>query len=213
MDQVCHCRGIWHPSLPSWNSTLYLLCTCTFHKYILTNSEEHIAQYYFIFKDYKSKFFYWEILELVRKVVLTSIIVYIGPGTPSQFIVAMIIAFAAIVVHLEVNPFQLPVDNRLHSVNLISVLLTVFYGLLQLANFGEQYSSLAITSLMIALHVAVILSHVLFFLLILQKKAKKVSGVLAKLKSKIFGRSRVSPGASEQLHEPELHNAVELQST
>jgi len=80
--------------------------------------------------DYKPEYWWWEVVELLRKLTITSIIVFIEPGEPIQLVAACLIALASIVVYVRANPLEAPDDNFLLQVCLFQVFLVCFCGLL-----------------------------------------------------------------------------------
>jgi hypothetical protein len=73
---------------------------------------------------------YWEVLEIVRKLLLSAGVLYFNKGTSMQITVAVLLSAISLVVHALYEPFKKPSDNRLQTLALSSLLATYFSGLL-----------------------------------------------------------------------------------
>ncbi|KAG5179485.1 hypothetical protein JKP88DRAFT_167547 [Tribonema minus] len=58
---------------------------------------------------------YWECVECVRRISLTGLLVFIAPGTSSQYVAACALSFGAIVVYELVQPHRLRADTCLYT--------------------------------------------------------------------------------------------------
>jgi hypothetical protein len=54
----------------------------------------------FLWKNYRNGFYYWEVIECVRRLLLTGAVVFIVPGTAAQAAIACIMAVFTMVVTL-----------------------------------------------------------------------------------------------------------------
>jgi hypothetical protein len=59
----------------------------------------------FLYSSYKPTYFYWEIVEIVRKLLLTSCIIFVGDGTASQVLVGLLVSIICLSMHLRLHPF------------------------------------------------------------------------------------------------------------
>jgi hypothetical protein len=59
----------------------------------------------FLYSSYKPKYFYWEIVEIIRKLLLTSCIIFVGDGTSSQVLVGLLVSIISLSMHLRLHPF------------------------------------------------------------------------------------------------------------
>ena len=67
---------------------------------------------------------------MFRKLLFTSIIMFLSSGPSSQVVVAMAIAFVALVLHLHTQAYKDGSDSRLQSASLISIFVILWVGLL-----------------------------------------------------------------------------------
>ena len=83
----------------------------------------------FLYADYQSACWYWESAELGRKLVLTSILTLIAPGSAGQVLVGLLIAFFMLVLNLRLRPYA---DSGLNSMNALSQYNLFFFLLVAL---------------------------------------------------------------------------------
>ena len=83
----------------------------------------------FLYMDYSSACWYWESVELGRKLVLTSILTLIAPGSAGQVLVGLLIAFFMLVLNLRLRPYA---DSGLNSMNALSQYNLFFFLLVAL---------------------------------------------------------------------------------
>jgi predicted outer membrane repeat protein len=71
----------------------------------------------FLFSAYTTRCWYWESVELLRKLILTSILALISPGSAGQVVVGCLVAFLALLGNLKLRPYA---ENALNFVNQIA---------------------------------------------------------------------------------------------
>ncbi|CDW88401.1 UNKNOWN [Stylonychia lemnae] len=84
----------------------------------------------FLFRGYKKKFFYWEVVITYRKIFLIFIQVFMaqyGFVTQAMLVLLMLIFFMS--VNMTRKPFQTTALNELETLSLITSLMTVFCGI------------------------------------------------------------------------------------
>ena len=60
----------------------------------------------FLFHHYKKEYWYFEVVDLIRKLLLTSVVVFIYPDTPMQLVVGSLMALAIMVVYAKLSPLH-----------------------------------------------------------------------------------------------------------
>eukprot|EP01047_Picozoa_sp_COSAG01_P078331 COSAG01_NODE_14436_length_1454_cov_1.529889_1_plen_464_part_10 len=69
------------------------------------------AQYSFMVSDYKPAYYFWEVVVMSQKVILTAAIGVIRRGTSEQIVLALFIALFFMVIHTRCWPYQLELSN------------------------------------------------------------------------------------------------------
>ena len=71
----------------------------------------------FIIGDYQPEYYYWEVIELMRKLALSGLIGLVGRGTVAQCVLASMMAFGFFGLSLRCRPFA---KTTLNTVKLVS---------------------------------------------------------------------------------------------
>jgi hypothetical protein len=84
----------------------------------------------FLWQAYKPSMYYWEVMECVRRLLLTGFVVFIFPGTAAQAAVACMLAVLSMVVEAKFNPLLESTDAMLYMTGCIIIFLSMFMSLL-----------------------------------------------------------------------------------
>merc|ERR1712166_207430 len=98
------CIGLmfaWSIGLP----VILWLSMFSVRKLIREEDEDTLQMYDFILGDYKTEFWYWEVIELTRKLILTGLIGMIGRGTVGQSVTCTVVAFVFFAITFRYQPF------------------------------------------------------------------------------------------------------------
>ena len=80
---------------------------------ILAGDEETLHKFDFALGDYKREFWYWEVVELGRKLILSGLIGLFGRGTIAQNFAAVVISFFFFALSVYAQPFTTDNMNRI----------------------------------------------------------------------------------------------------
>ena len=83
-----------------------------------------------IFSAYHTGAPFFELFEMFRKLLLTSILQFVAPGSATQLTVATLLNFAALCVSFNWSPFLENSVDHFNQVSLVQLFLTTFSGLL-----------------------------------------------------------------------------------
>ena len=93
--------------------------------------EQHIINRFgFLILAYRVEFWWFEAVEMFRKLLMTSILVFIKPGTPGQLASGAMITFVFLIIGHVYRPFC---SSRLNSLNVIALtaqFCTLFIGIM-----------------------------------------------------------------------------------
>ena len=84
----------------------------------------------FLFEAYHVQCWYWEIVELIRKFLLTGVMSLVSPGSAAQVIMGILISFAAVVLYARRRPYAELAVNRLGLYAQVNVFLFTLVALL-----------------------------------------------------------------------------------
>jgi len=88
------------------------------------------ARYGFLYQKYADSAWYWELVEMMRKLIFTSIIMFLATGTSGQVVIAMAISFTCLMLHLRVQAYKEPSDLSLQTLSQTCIFITLWLGLL-----------------------------------------------------------------------------------
>ena len=92
--------------------------------------ETAMSEVAFLFAAYRMDCWYWEVVELIRKLLLTSILALIAPGSAGQVVVGILIAFITLLAALIKAPYAMPRLNVVAQVAQLNLFFLLFVGLL-----------------------------------------------------------------------------------
>jgi hypothetical protein len=92
----------------------------------------------FYSKQYKSGFYYWETIELYRKLFVTGIVVFIAEGTSAQISFGVLFAVLGLVLQFAYSPYVHEVENKLASAGQLTIVLALLVGGLMRASQAEE---------------------------------------------------------------------------
>jgi hypothetical protein len=126
---------------------LYLKHRSTSRGQKITNP--HVKALYlalsFLDGSYEPRFWYWEVLEMTRKLVLTSGLQFFGQGSATELAMAGIVATAFAVLHAYHKPMKKSLKGQqlLQLVSLSLISLNIMLGVLQMVDLNEGSTSVA----------------------------------------------------------------------
>ena len=91
-------------------------------------SREMITGMRFLFENYKPRSWYWELVEMSRKVILTSGLILVGQESRSYIGLALVIAGMYGILFCWIRPIQDEFDNRLMSASLAVTVFNLAVG-------------------------------------------------------------------------------------
>jgi len=99
------------------------------YKYRDSESEEEIAfGLRVFFENYKKKYWFWEIVEMYRKLILTSLILFFGSESRSQIGFTLITASASGIAYTLFRPVKVKFEDRLQTFVLWIIFFNVCLG-------------------------------------------------------------------------------------
>ena len=81
-----------------------------------------------IYADYRRKYYYWEIVEMIRKVVLIGALVLVNKVPSLQIFLGVLICFVYSFMAALMEPFNDPADQNLQFITSLQLFLTLVTG-------------------------------------------------------------------------------------
>ena len=92
----------------------------------------------FLFGDYAPQFFMWEIFDLVRKLILSGVMIFFNRGSVTQIVVAMILSMTFLQAQVRLHPYAFGIANTCQLISFNSITFTLFGALLLKVKMNAQ---------------------------------------------------------------------------
>ena len=180
--------------------------------------QEALDRISFIFQAYKVKYYYYELLEMSRKILMIGGMGMIYPNLPQQFAMGLAITGIWLVLGLRLQPWAHPGLNALNFFSLSFQALALFSGLLKKISLATKDSvtdsdELMTTGLQLTLQVLIVFVPACILIVennvdlgaIAQRRLRSLRKRFASLSSKLvlclFARGQLE---SEHLHDMKI---------
>ena len=102
-------------------------------------ANDHLASRFgFLYAAYEPGVWFWEVLEMGRKLFFTGLLIFIAPGSPSQMVIAILAGLAWLVVATLMQPYQSDSDDLLATIASTEIVLLTFAALLIKADVSRD---------------------------------------------------------------------------
>jgi hypothetical protein len=117
-----------------------------------------VQRYHFLFKGYEPEFYYWEIVIMIRKVLLVCITVFFSYDIQVQSLLATLLVVTSLCVHTLACPYITDEMDGLEMLSLFTSFCTYFFGQFLFLDIGP-IGKMSIT-------VIIVLSNLLFIVVV-----------------------------------------------
>jgi len=136
----------------------------------------------FFYNGYRLSHFYWEFLILYRKIIIISLVVFVGNySVKIQALTIMAVLFGFLCLQYWQEPFNDPQLNRLELKAIFVAGVTIYCGLYYLTDEAPEGFKIILFLLMIAANASFFYSLALFLLSVIIKSIGKKFGFFKKL--------------------------------
>jgi len=120
-----------------------------------------------LYTSYKPNVWWWEVADLLRKLLITGLVVFMMPGTPSQLAIGCLLAMASLIAYVHFQPYNDKSNGYLQLSCQIAIFVTLFAGLIIVANVAKEdgYNQSSFGGMIVAFEIFPIIigvMHVLF---------------------------------------------------
>jgi hypothetical protein len=127
--------------------------------FYLESDDCQIESIKFLFESYRGKFWYWEVVETTRRLMLTAVLSVLDTGSSTQLVLGILITFGYIELYAKCSPYRNAKDGRAASVGQHQIIAT-FFGTLVISYSLVGPSNNALVGLLLVLvNLAVILEN------------------------------------------------------
>lgn len=112
-----------------------------------------------LWAPYRPECFYYEVVECIRRIMLTGVVVFIYPGDAAQIVVTIVIAFAFFAISEALSPYDNASDKWLSRAGHIVVFFSFFAALLYKVDISNEReaSQEVFAGVIVAVHVCLVI--------------------------------------------------------
>ena len=115
---------------------------------VLRRNQEYLdlvetrEKYGFLYNGYKKKYYYWESVNMYRKITIIFISVFLRvAGVITQALVVFLILILFLILNIKLLPFTFQSLNDMEMLSILTLMLTIYCGLFYLSDNPEVYRS------------------------------------------------------------------------
>ena len=131
-----------------------------------------------LFASYDARHYYFEGVEMIKKMILAGGLVLVAPGSSVQILVGILVAFAFFATVLQLKPYEDATDNKLQAFATAQIIMTLLAGLVIQTDVTGEYQENVMSVLLIIINGSVVVLGLVSTALMLPVKC-------------CYGRSRV----------------------
>eukprot|EP01046_Picozoa_sp_COSAG06_P051942 COSAG06_NODE_8599_length_2118_cov_45.241768_2_plen_262_part_00 len=111
---------------------------------IISKDEDATGMFNFLIGDFKPEYWFWEVVELFRKLLLSGILSLVGRGSIAQAALGTVISFAFFALHLRLLPYKSPTLNVIKAISEIQMFAVLLLSVI-LQSYNVGFDSEVIT--------------------------------------------------------------------
>ena len=142
---------------------------------------------------YKPERFYYEVIESLRRISLTGVVVFIYPNTASQVAVTLMIAFLFTIVSERLAPYNSKWDARISLTGHVIVFTSMYLALLRKVDVSDERadSQKVFAVILVAAHACMVVAVVVDTVVIIcsMRRRQKIPQQQAGPQSRVFSLS------------------------
>jgi len=131
---------------------IYIYVMVEASKQGLLKTKEWREIYGHLYLCYRPEVYWWEGVELIRKFLLTGLIVIVGNGSSFSLIVAILISMFAHLLHTYYKPYLDHANQELQHLVMSAIVFTLFSGLVLKINAASDYQGQALAAFVMVLN-------------------------------------------------------------
>lgn len=139
------------------------------------------SKYGFLILPYKHDYFFFDVIDIYRRLILGTFLVLILPGQIEQVVIAFLISSTFFIVHVSASPFKSQLDNHLMGFTHGTICMTLFFAIL----YSVKPENLEVWStILIAMNGLLILALIIMVCVLTRKLCQLSGKIVTSLKSR-----------------------------
>jgi len=115
-----------------------------------------VNRYHFLFKGYEPEFYYWEIVIIIRKVLMVCVAVFFSYDIHIQSLLATLLVVTALCVHSLACPYVTDAMDGLELLSLFGSFCTYFFGQFLFTDSVNKAGKTAVSFIIVFINITVI---------------------------------------------------------
>lgn len=161
-----------------------------------------------LYASYESSYWFWELVIILQKLLMTGAVSIVSPGSPVQMVFAIMIMICYLLGVLKAAPYESPVDDWMSALTTFAIVLTTFFGLLlRMDNDPEDltFDPAAVGNFLVGINLTVFFIEMAVMLATTERGAK----VLRKLRRGGHGGEVMSCEGEEMVEQKNVDQTSE----
>jgi hypothetical protein len=111
-----------------------------------------------LFLTYKGEYWYFETVEMIKKMILAGGLVLVAPGSSAQLLLGVLVALSFLVVLLDWHPYEESGNNRLQALVTVQILVNLLFGMIMRLDVADEgkYEADTIGTLLVLMNMVVL---------------------------------------------------------
>ena len=99
-------------------------------------------KYGFLYNGFKKRYFYWEAINMYRKIIIILVSVFFGIfGVITQALVIFLVLIIFLILNIKLLPYTFKSLNDMEILSIITSMITIYCGLFFVSHLPEVYNS------------------------------------------------------------------------
>ena len=121
-----------------------------------------------LFRCYDGAYWYFESVEMLKKMTLAGGLVLVAPGSSVQVLVGILVAFCFFAIVLQYKPYADATDNKLQAFATAQIMLTLLMGAFLKMDVTGEYQQALMGGLLLCMNISVVVLGLLSIALIVR---------------------------------------------
>jgi hypothetical protein len=145
--------------------------------------------------QYEPKFWWFELVVITTKMLMTGALSVVAPGTPAQMLLTCIVLLAYLLVVLKLAPYRFDADDTMSFISTLSLFFTMLFGFALAMDEREYFNKHQVGIALIVMNCCVVVLQASNIVFIKCKAVDKAADLARSLSRKY---TKVTPAARHE---------------
>ena len=111
-----------------------------------------------LYIQYEGRYYWWEVAEMIKKMLLTGGLVLLAPGSTAQILVGVLITLVYFSCVMKLEPYEDFNDDVLQTISTVQILMTLLMGFALRSDDNGIYENGTITFILIVVNTSIFIT-------------------------------------------------------